>query len=151
MSTIATIPMESVYLPTGVPQFNTRHLDDYFVKYGSHIGREARRTLKPLHDPNTTPPMPIRLKRPPFPAQSHAITATVHLLNRLGSGFVVGEMGTGKTLMAMGAVEQHAAMQFRKINTNRKGFRRSQLDPNASHAYRCIVFCPGQLVPKWGR
>jgi len=147
---VETIPMESFRL-NKMPEFSTRYLDDYFAKYGSHIGREARKIMRPLHDPNISPPLPIKLKRPPFPAQSHAITAGVYALEKLLSIFVVGEMGTGKTLMAQGIVQQHAIMQLAKINTNRRGFRKAQLDPAAQPAYRCIVFCPPQLVPKWGR
>lgn len=119
--------------------FSVTHIDDYMTKYGAHLGYESRRALRPLHDPNTDKPLPIRLKRPPFPAQSHAISAAVKALdNHLKAVFVVGEMGTGKTLLSMGVVEQHASMQ-------------NKLKTKAGHGYRCLVFCPGQLVPKWGR
>src|SRR5262249_23913197 len=42
---------------------------------------------------------------------------------------LVGEMGTGKTLMAMAACHAHAN----------------------GRPYRALVFCPGQLVDKWER
>lgn len=78
-------------------QFAITHIDDYMQRYGAHLGYESRRALKPLHDPNVDKPLPIRLMRPPFPAQSHAISAGVKALNTgLKSLFICGEMGTGK-------------------------------------------------------
>lgn len=84
-------------IPIGRSDFTITHIDDYMTRYGSHLGFESRRALRPLHDPNVDKPLPIRLKRPPFPAQSHAISAAVKALcNGRDSIFVVGEMGTGK-------------------------------------------------------
>src|SRR4051794_6863986 len=67
--------------------------------------------------------------RDPFEAQSHAIEATRKALVRQKSLLLVGEMGTGKTLMGMAAIHAHAGSQ----------------------PYRALVFCPGQLVSKWER
>ena len=50
-------------------------------------------------------------------------------LRRQKALLLVGEMGTGKTIMAMAAVHAHAG----------------------GRPYRALVFCPGQLVNKWER
>ena len=50
-------------------------------------------------------------------------------LCRQKSLLLVGEMGTGKTLMSLAAVHAHAQ----------------------GRPYRALVFCPGQLVRKWER
>lgn len=104
-------------------------LEEYLVAYGPLIGKQAERSLHPLHVPghHSLPTLP--LLRRPFEAQSHVIEAVRKSLRRQKSTLVAAEMGTGKTLMGLASVHAHAA----------------------SRPYRALVFCPGQLVNKWGR
>ena len=67
--------------------------------------------------------------RTPFEAQLHVIEATRQALRRQKSILLVGEMGTGKTIMGLAAIHAHAG----------------------GRPYRALVFCPGQLVNKWER
>jgi hypothetical protein len=93
------------------------------------LGKQAERSLEPLHVPGRDPLPGLDLLRDPFEAQSHVIEAARKALRRQKALLLVGEMGTGKTLMGLAAVHAHAAGRH----------------------YRALVFCPGHLVPKWAR
>jgi hypothetical protein len=105
------------------------NLDQYLTAYGSILGEQAQRALQPLHVPLRDPLPELNLLREPFDAQSHVIEATRKALDRQKALLLVGEMGVGKTLIAMAAIHAHA-----------KG-----------RHYRALVFCPGQLLEKWQR
>jgi hypothetical protein len=105
------------------------NLDQYMLAYGSMLGKQAEQSLNPLHVPGRDPLPTLELLRKPFEAQSHAIEAVRKALKRQKATLLVGEMGTGKTIMAMTATHAHAG----------------------SRPYRALVFCPGQLVNKWER
>jgi hypothetical protein len=105
------------------------NLDDYLLAYGSLLGKQAERSLEPLHVPGRDPLPALDLLRAPFEAQAHVIEAARKAFHRQKALLLVGEMGTGKTIMGMSACHAHAAGQ----------------------TYRGLVFCPGQLVNKWQR
>jgi hypothetical protein len=106
-------------------------LDQYLVAYGTILGQQAQQNLNPLHDPTKEPNHPViqKLLRKPYLPQAVVITAAAKTLKRQKSLFLVGECGTGKTLMGMAAVHCHAN----------------------GRPYRALVFAPGQLVRKWKR
>jgi hypothetical protein len=104
-------------------------LEEYLLAYGSMIGKQAERSLDPLHVPDRDPLPSLDLLREPFDAQYHVIEAGRKALQRQKSAVLVGEMGTGKTIMGMAACHAHAN----------------------GRPYRGLVFCPGQLVNKWER
>src|SRR5439155_4283306 len=83
----------------------------------------------PLHVPGRDQFQELNLLREPFDAQAHVIEAIRKTLNRQKALLLVGEMGTGKTIMGMAAIHAHAGKR----------------------PYRALVFCPGQLVHKWER
>ncbi len=68
------------------------------------------------------------LLRRPYQAQADTITALGRAFTRHRGLFLVGELGTGKTLMAAGVMQV--------------------LFPRA---FRALVMCPGHLVRKWRR
>ena len=86
-------------------------LDQYLLAYGPLLGRQAERALQPLHVPGRDACPDPGLLREPFEAQAHAIEATRKALARQKALLLVGEMGTGKTLMALAACHAHAAGQ----------------------------------------
>jgi hypothetical protein len=104
-------------------------LEDYLMTYGPLLGKQAERSLEPLHVPHRDRLPTLNLLRSPFEAQSHVIEAARKALVRQKSVLLVGEMGTGKTIMGMAAIHTHAG----------------------GRPYRALVFCPGQLVQKWER
>jgi hypothetical protein len=77
-------------------------MDSYLRNYGSILGKKAIHALEPLHIPNEDPLLDFDAivdfnpDREPFPAQAHVITAAVKMMQEVGSGFICGEMGTGK-------------------------------------------------------
>ena len=112
-----------------VPPKEIKTLEEYLLAYGPLLGQQAERSLQPLHVPGQHPLPILDLMRPPFEAQRHVIEAARKALRRQKSILLVGEMGTGKTIMGMSAIHAHAA----------------------GRPYRALVFCPGQLVNKWER
>jgi hypothetical protein len=113
-------------------------MDDYLRTFGRILGQKAIHSLKPLHVPNRDPlPDLSVLGREPFPCQADVIAAAVKMMNNRGSGFIVGEMGTGKTLLGMSACHMHAAQPRGRGG---KGGN-----------YRAVVLCPDHLIVKWER
>lgn len=104
-------------------------LEDYLMTNGPLLGKQAERSLDPLHVPGRNQLPSLDLLRSPFEAQAHVIEAARKALRRQKSILLVGEMGTGKSLMGMVAIHAHAG----------------------GRPYRALVFCPGQLVRKWER
>jgi hypothetical protein len=70
------------------------------------------------------------LLRQPFPAQGDVIMGLCEAFKERNSALVVGEMGSGKTLLALSV----------PYVLGRKGM-----------PYRTLVMCPGHLVGKWQR
>ena len=113
-------------------------MDEYLQSFGRILGKKAVTSLRPLHVPNRDPlPDMDDLLREPFPCQQHVIAAGVQLLNENGSGFVCGEMGTGKTLLAMTAVYKHA--------------QQARSQGGSGGNFRCLILCPDHLIAKWKR
>jgi hypothetical protein len=118
-------------------------MDDYLKSYGAILGKKAIHALKPLHVPNVTP-LPdysdLTLYNPDrelFPAQKDVVAASIRMLDNVGSGFIVGEMGTGKTILGMSAVHKHA--------------QRPRNQGGSVGKYRALVLCPDHLIGKWVR
>ena len=115
-------------------------MDAYLQNYGKILGRKAIHALSPLHVPfrDELPNFSaIPDHRQPFPAQGHVIAAAIKMFDKVGNGFVCGEMGTGKTLLGMLAVHYHAM--------------RSRKQGGSGGNYRALVLCPDHLIGKWKR
>jgi hypothetical protein len=113
-------------------------LADYLKTHGHTLATKAIRSLSPLHVPGKHP-LPdfsyIPEHRTPFDAQKHLIAGAVKMLDSNGAGFIIGEMGVGKTISAVIAVHEHA--------------KRSRRQGGSGGKYRAIVICPDHLVSKW--
>src|SRR4051812_15147538 len=121
--------------PTIKPVEDVGSMDEYLQNYGKILGRKAINALTPLHVPGRDElPDFDDMLREPFPCQAHVVAAAVKMMDNVGSGFIVGEMGTGKTLLGMTSVHKHAA---RSRNQGGKGGK-----------YRAIVLCPDHLIEK---
>lgn len=105
------------------------NLENYLARYGLLLGQQAREKLQPLHIPARDEARVAALLRAPFDPQAHVIAAGVKQLRRDGALILVGECGTGKTLMGQAMCHTHAA----------------------GRPYRGIVFCPPHLTKKWKR
>lgn len=105
-------------------------LEEYMAQYGSVLGEQISRAVKPLHTPGKDSLFVCDANRKAFEGQSHLISGSVKAMNLgMKSGIVCGECGTGKTFMSMMIAHTHA---------NGK-------------PYRAFVMCPPHLLEKWKR
>jgi hypothetical protein len=103
---------------------------DYLRTYAPSLGSRIVEMYPPLQGPNDPIAAPIAtLLRKPLPAQALTISGLAKALNSSRSARIVGECGTGKTLMSMGVAHTHA---------------------NGA-PYTAIAMCPPHLVLKWAR
>lgn len=105
------------------------NLEGYLASYGQLLGQAAREKLRPLHVPARDEARVAHLLRAPFDPQAHVIAAGSKGLDQTGAILLVGECGTGKTIMGMAMCHTHA-----------KG-----------RPYRGISFAPPHLPKKWKR
>lgn len=103
----------------------------YLRQYSAEIGQRILERFPPLHgvgDPIS--PLVRTLLRRPFRAQSTVLMGLVEAWqNGARNAIVLGEMGTGKTLISLGAVHIHSAQQ----------------------PYTAVAMVPPHLVNKWAR
>jgi hypothetical protein len=103
---------------------------DYMRRYAGPMGERIMQAYPPLHAPDDpVSPLIKELKRAPLAAQELAIMGTAKYLKDHDAAKIVGEMGTGKTLMAVATAYVHAN------GKQHTGF----------------VMCPPHLVLKWAR
>ena len=103
---------------------------DYLRSFASELGSRIVEMYPPLQgSKDPIAPALKTLLRKPLPAQAMTITGAVKYLKAANSVRIVGECGTGKTLMSIGIAHAHA-------NTK---------------PYNAIAMCPPHLVLKWAR
>ncbi|MBW1781273.1 MAG: DEAD/DEAH box helicase family protein [Deltaproteobacteria bacterium] len=113
---------------------NSISLKDFLDGYGESIAEKVTRELKVIHDPSTGKDEAIstlldELKKRPFASQAQIIEACYKsLMSGNKAVYMVAEMGTGKTIMAIAV-----AAILHKLN----GLK------------RVLVMCPPHLVLKW--
>jgi hypothetical protein len=111
-------------------------IDDYFQAFGKHHVQKATELLRPLHVPGQdSVPDFSEASRQPFDAQAHVIAASIKMLDETRRGILAAQMGTGKTLMGMLTIHEHAQRSARQGGCNGR--------------YRAIVLCPDHLIKKW--
>lgn len=126
--------------PKILPLHRINSLDGYLGNYGKALGKKAITSLMPLHVPNVdeVPDFDeVPAHRQPFPAQADVVAAGIKMLNETGSGFICGEMGTGKTILSILTTHKHAQLSRKK-----GGYGGN---------YRALVLCPDHLISKWCR
>jgi hypothetical protein len=118
---------------TNLDQIQT--IDDYFREFSQFHVKKATELLQPLHVPGRDPlPDFSSVTRKPFEPQAHVIAAGIKMLDER-RGILASTCGTGKTVMRMLMIHQHAQRSVRKGGCNGK--------------YRAIVLCPDHLITKW--
>jgi hypothetical protein len=108
-------------------------LDGYLRQYAPALARQTQTSLRPLHRPGVDQLQKVKLLREPFEPQWHVINAGVKQLQRDDALIIVGECGTGKTIMGM-------AVPHSIAHIHAKG-----------KPYRVIAMFPPQLAAKWER
>jgi len=119
----------SIEIPEGNP--GNRSLDsctkvsDYLLGFGGALAKNLNQQFVPLHNPgDPLDPRLFELKRKPYQAQADTIQGLTLALETKRLAFCSAEMGTGKTLMAIGIAH---LMKVKNI----------------------FVMSPGHLVDKW--
>jgi SNF2 family DNA or RNA helicase len=107
---------------------------EYLRAFSQELGARIVEMYPPLQGPND--PLPDALKtllRQPLPAQALTIAGVAKHLQTARSARIVGECGTGKTLMSLAVAHAIA-------HTHARG-----------KPYTAIGMCPPHLVYKWSR
>ncbi len=103
---------------------------EYLGTFSTELGSRIVEMYPPLQGPkDPIAPALKTLLRKPLPAQAMTITGLAKYLNIANSARIVGECGTGKTLMSVGTAHAHAN----------------------GRPYTAIAMCPPHLVLKWAR
>jgi hypothetical protein len=103
---------------------------EYLRTFSQELGSRIVEMYPPVQGPNDPIATPIAtLLRKPLPAQALTISGLAKHLKTARSVRIVGECGTGKTLMSMGVAHAHAD----------------------GTPYSAIAMCPPHLVLKWAR
>jgi SNF2 family DNA or RNA helicase len=106
-------------------------LGDYLRCYGGQLAEKVKHEASPLFSPGEEWDGRLSaLLRQPFPAQGDVIMGLCEALRERNSTLVVGEMGSGKTLIALSVPYV--------LGDNGRPFR-------------TLIMCPGHLVGKWQR
>jgi SNF2 family DNA or RNA helicase len=107
------------------------NVTDYLKAYGAELAEKIKREAEPLFNPGDPWDNKIgKLLRRPYQAQGDAMMGLIKALEEKHSAIVVGEMGSGKTIIGC---------SIPYISMNGKG-------PS-----RTLIMCPGHLVKKWKR
>lgn len=128
--------MSTITEDVAVKTVATAPLDEYMAKYGPQMAARVSQMYSPLYDPvrdGETPGMRVlsECRVRPYPPQAACIEAIVRTLKQQRAAWCVGEMGTGKTVLAMGT---HMVMRSQR----------------PAHGWmRTAITCPPQLVKKW--
>jgi hypothetical protein len=103
---------------------------EYLRTYSQELGWRIVEMYPPVQGPNDPIARQVAtLLRKPLPAQALTITGLAKHLKTARSVRIVGECGTGKTLMSIGVAHTHAD----------------------GTPYSTIAMCPPHLVLKWAR
>jgi hypothetical protein len=131
-----------------VAEFNAADLLEH---YGLSLAALMRRQCPPLHDPadpDALPELPP-LGLVPFPYQAHGIAAALKVILAEDAPFagehpfVLGEVGTGKTLIAFGVAAALSPAHYARTVAQLGGRGR------ARPVRRVLVVCPPHLVASW--
>jgi len=103
----------------------------YLTKYGPLLAGKIQDEAEPLFVPGTVWDQRLdTLLRKPFQAQGDTIMGLIEVLKKQKSAMVVGEMGTGKSLIG-------ASVPY--------------IFTNHGRSPRVLIMCPGHLTQKWAR
>ncbi|HTF72230.1 MAG TPA: hypothetical protein VK638_57145, partial [Edaphobacter sp.] len=113
-----------------MPHDNITDIYTYLRTYSAELGARIVEMYPPLQGPkDPIAPALKTLLRKPLPAQAMTITGIAKYLKTEDSVRLVGECGTGKTLMSIGVAHTHAE----------------------GKPYSALAMCPPHLVLKWAR
>lgn len=135
------------YNPERVKDIEVEGIDQYLGKYIDTISKNTEESFQPLTGfAGKVEKLALKNKKP-YPQQAMAVNAMTALMES-GSkyGFIVAEMGTGKTMMGESFMETFGVKQaMKKYNASLEEVYRNPDMVN----YRHIIMCPSHLVNTW--
>lgn len=108
--------------------------EEYLRQNAELIAKKLDLFLKPLTDGSKIPKFIGELNRVPFPAQAKAAIAALEVLKKKKGVFLVGDMGSGKSQMALSSVYT---------------FLRQREQSGAQDGIRVLLVAPSNVLPKW--
>jgi uncharacterized methyltransferase DUF6094 len=135
-------------VPHGGDEVARWNAADLITNYDRSLATLLAQQFPALHDPRraehrmTLP----RLARRPFRAQADAVQAALKLLARGINPFLVAEVGTGKSTMALTIA---AALLPEHHATTMGELRRLGLPDRVPQVERILIICPPHLLKSW--
>lgn len=137
-----------------IPALADMNIADLLRHYGRALVRIMQEQCPPLHNPNDPDTQLIlpALGLTPFTAQHHTIQSTLKLLAASQPPFVnenpfaLGEVGTGKTLIALGLAYCLSPANIPAIRSQLRSMGHTQPLPTVR---RVLVMCPPHLLKSW--
>lgn len=127
---------------TSINLSNVTTLDDYLNTFSTELSNKVQQSFQPLFNPATDTfdkelqkcddLTQYRRNITLLHDQKSVVNAVCKRLDKAYSAIIVGNMGSGKTVMSIASVYTHSMMHHKKYTNN-------------------IVMCPGHLVNKWKR
>jgi hypothetical protein len=158
MNTMQSYELQPGAEPTGAYTLDTMNVADLIVHYGQALVALMLKQFPPLHDPFNQehqivlPP----LGRKPYASQYQIIQAGVKQLYLIGDVLVLGEVGTGKSHMALSMVgalsREHYQDTIRELarigldaEKNSITLKTKKIGP----IEKVMVLCPPHLLKSW--
>lgn len=135
-------------VPTGSPALERWNVADLIAHYDRSLTEVLAQQFPALHnpaDPGGRVELPV-LARRPFRVQDQAVQGMLKLLARGRNPFLIGEVGTGKSTMALFVAEalspeNHAATVAQLERMGHIG--------RLPVVRRTLIFCPPHLLKSW--
>jgi hypothetical protein len=108
--------------------------EEYLRANAEVLATKIDKHMKPLYDGKTYSPYLGMTKRISVPSQARAVMGTLNVLKRYNNANLVGDMGTGKTQMALSTC--YAMMRERQ-------------NSGAQDGLRVLIVAPAITIPKW--
>ena len=103
-------------------------IENYLRQFAPELGERIVETYPALHTPDDpVSPRMNTLLRKPYRVQELAAMSVVQRWERARAAAIIGECGTGKTLVALAVMHCHAE----------------------GRPYTALAMVPGHLTPKW--
>ncbi|MDP9120128.1 MAG: DUF6094 domain-containing protein, partial [Acidobacteriota bacterium] len=135
-------------VPAGGDEVSRWNAADLIAHYDRSLARLLVQQFPALHDPHRQEhriALP-RTARKPFRAQADAVQAGLKLLAKGFNPFLVAEVGTGKSTMALSIA---AALLPEHHATTRAELRRLDLPDAVPQVERLLIVCPPHLLKSW--
>ena len=136
-----------------------RNFADLLLVYGDSMVaamRERCPALHDAHDPKSGPIIFFPLRRPLYSAQYQAAMAAVKLIDRGQVPLILGELGAGKTAVALQIASSLSAEHYKDLQEQLDRCARTLAHPEAfpdrkrlRPVHRALVVCPPHLVQNW--